>query len=184
MPEAPRTAARRRSTLAIGIGLLIVVPLLMVLLRAFSLSPPGYIESPLLSQPAPAFALPALTDGELVTLEAYKGQPVVLNFWATWCASCPLEHPWLVRLSDRFDGRAQFVGVAYNDKNETLKAWLARNGGDSFPTLVDINGKVALAYGLYGVPETFVIDKNGVIRFKHVGPINPELLVDQIESLL
>ncbi|MCP4868462.1 MAG: redoxin domain-containing protein [Proteobacteria bacterium] len=182
MPES--SPHRGPNKVVILIGLLVVVPLLMVLLRAFSLSPPGYIESPLLEQAAPAFELPGLDDGALVTLDKYKGQPVVLNFWATWCASCPMEHPWLVRISDRFQGKAQFVGVAYNDKNEALKAWLAQHGGNAFPTLVDINGKVALAYGLYGVPETFVIDKDGVIRFKHVGPINPDLLVQQIESLL
>jgi cytochrome c biogenesis protein CcmG/thiol:disulfide interchange protein DsbE len=166
------------------IGLLVVVPLLMVLLRAFSLSPPGYIESPLLDKPAPIFQIPSLDGGELVSLDQYAGRPVVLNFWATWCATCPAEHPYLVHLARRYDERVQFVGVAYNDKNAALTAWLNRHGGNVYPTLVDINGKVALAYGLFGVPETFVIDQGGVIRFKHVGMIDPDKLVAQIEGLL
>ena len=168
----------------IVVGLIVIVPLLMVLLRAFSLSPPGVIESPLIGQAAPAFELPRLGDGELVTIEDYRGKPVVVNFWATWCASCPMEHPWLVRIAAQYEGRADFVGIAYNDKNEAISGWLRRYGGETYPTLVDVNGKAAIAYGVYGVPETYVVDAGGVVRFKHTGPVNPEALVRQIGSLL
>ena len=168
----------------LAIGLLLVLPLIFILARGFSFDP-RRIESPLIDQPAPSFALPALTDNDrLVTSESLRGKPVVLNFWATWCVSCPEEHPWLVRLARKFGDDVQFVGVAYEEKNEAIQAWLDRNGGSAFPTLVDINGKAAIAYGVYGVPETYVIDRDGVVRHKHTGPIHVDRLVQQLEELL
>jgi len=89
-----------------------------------------------------------------------------------------------VDLARRYSGRVQFVGIAYNDKNDRIQAWLDRHGGATYPTLIDINGKAAIAYGVYGVPETYVIDAAGVIRFKHTGMINPQELGRQLEEVL
>jgi cytochrome c biogenesis protein CcmG/thiol:disulfide interchange protein DsbE len=145
---------------------------------------PKFIDSPLIGKPAPAFELPRLDDGAMVNRESLQGRPAVINFWATWCASCPMEHPLLVRAAREFGDDVEFVGVAYNDKNSAITAWLRRNGGAAFPTLVDVNGKAAIAYGVYGVPETFVLDKDGVVRFKHTGPIDPRALRQQLRGLM
>ena len=168
----------------LAVGLVLVLPLLFVLARGFSFDP-RHIESPLIDQPAPDFDLPTLTNNaRLVTSDSLRGKPVVLNFWATWCVSCPEEHPWLVRLARKFGDDVQFIGVAYEEKNEEIQSWLDRNGGSAYPTLVDINGKAAIAYGVYGVPETYVIDSEGVVRHKHTGPIHVDRLVEQLEELL
>ncbi|MEE2828304.1 MAG: DsbE family thiol:disulfide interchange protein [Myxococcota bacterium] len=175
--------APKSSRLILIVGLLLVIPLLLVLGRGLSLDP-NTIRSPLIGQPAPAFELPRLADNRLVHTKELRGKPLVLNFWATWCASCPMEHPILVEAARYYGSRVSFVGVAYNDKNETIQSWLDQHGGATYPTLVDINGKAAISYGVYGVPETYVIDPEGVVRFKHTGPVNPQLLQTQIEGLL
>lgn len=165
-PPPPRT-----SWTIIVVGLLLVLPLLFILARGFSFDP-RRIDSPLVGQPAPAFELPVLNDeGELVSLESLRGKPVLLNFWATWCVSCPQEHPWLVQLARKHGTDIQFVGVAYEEKSAEIQSWLDTNGGSAYPTLIDINGKAAIAFGVYGVPETYVIDSDGVIRDKVTGPV-------------
>jgi len=182
--STPKAPPRPKVNLKILFGgLLLLTPILWVFVRGFSFNP-NVIDSPLIEQPAPTFELPRLSDGELVAIDQLRGKPVVLNFWATWCASCPYEHPYLVSISQRFGSKVQFVGIAYYDKNEAISSWLRRNGGDVYPTLVDVGGKAAIAYGVYGVPETYVIDKDGTVKFKHTGPIDPRQLKRQIESLL
>jgi cytochrome c biogenesis protein CcmG/thiol:disulfide interchange protein DsbE len=145
---------------------------------------PSRIDSPLIDAPAPPFELPRLADDAPVSLQSFTGKPVVVNFWATWCASCPMEHPVLLQAARRYEGRVQFVGIAYEDKKPRLQGWLDRNGGEAFPTLVDVGGKAAIAYGVYGVPETYVIDAKGVIRYKHTGPISPTTLMEQVDAVL
>ena len=165
------------------VGGLLVLPLIVVLARGLGIDP-RKVESPLLQEPAPTIELPRLSDGELVGLEELRGKPVVVNFWATWCATCPQEHPFLVQAARRFDGQVQFVGIAYQDKNEILRSWLSKHGGSSYPTLVDVGGKAAIAFGVTGVPETFVIDADGLIRYKHLGLVDAQGLLDQIDELL
>ena len=173
----------RPSWIILGPGLLLVLVALAFLAKGLYLNP-HEIRSPLLERPAPAFELPTLADGTPVRTSDLIGKPSVVNFWATWCESCPREHPLLVDLARRYSGRVQFVGIAYNDKNDRIQAWLDRHGGATYPTLIDINGKAAIAYGVYGVPETYVIDAAGVIRFKHTGMINPQELGRQLEEVL
>lgn len=173
----------RPSWLILGPGLLLVIAGIAFLAKGLYLNP-HEIRSPLLEQQAPAFELPSLADGKSVRASDLVGTPTVVNFWATWCESCPREHPLLVDLARRYAGRVQFVGIAYNDKNDRIQSWLERHGGATYPTLVDINGKAAIAYGVYGVPETYVIDAAGVIRHKHTGMINPQELAVQLEGLL
>ena len=174
--------ARVHWPLLVG-GLVSIAAVVAMPAAGFGLNP-NFIDSPLIDKPAPAFELPDLDSGALVDRASLEGKPTVINFWATWCASCPMEHPQLVRVAREFEGRATFVGVAYNDKNAAISAWLRRNGGAAYPTLVDVNGKAAIAYGVYGVPETYVLDRNGVVRFKHTGPINPMALRQQLQGLL
>lgn len=164
-------------------GLLLVAALVLPLAIGFQFDP-HEIKSPLVGKPAPAFALARLSDGATIRSDELVGKPVVLNFWATWCQSCPLEHPGLVQASRFYGDRVQFVGVAYEDKREALRGWLQRYGGEAYDTLIDVGGKVAIAFGVYGVPETYIIDAQGVIRYKHVGPIAPATLRQEVERVL
>ncbi len=144
---------------------------------------PREVPSPLVNKPAPAFTLPRLDDpAVMVALEQMKGQVWVLNVWASWCTPCLAEHPLVTQLA-REPG-LKVVGLNYKDRTEDAKAWLARHGDPYTATLVDREGRIGIDYGVYGVPETFVIDKQGVIRFKQIGPITPEALREKIVPLV
>jgi cytochrome c biogenesis protein CcmG/thiol:disulfide interchange protein DsbE len=106
----------------------------------------------------------------------------MLNVWASWCVSCRVEHPLLVQLA-----KARIVpvyGLDYKDKPDEAKAWLARNGDPYTASIVDQDGRVGIDYGVYGVPETFVIDKAGVVRYKQIGPLTAEALKEKILPLV
>jgi len=163
------------------IGALIVLPLLIFLALSFGKDPRS-LDSPLVGKPAPNFSLRGL-DGELVRLEDFRGQPVFLNFWATWCQPCIAEHPVLLAAAQRYEGRVQFLGVVYHDDIEKIQAFI-NSRGEWGSTLLDLEGSVAVAYGVYGAPETFFIDKDGVIVEKLVGTVHPESLVRKLDNLL
>jgi len=162
-------------------GLLIIAPLLIFLALSFGKDPRA-LDSPLVGKPAPNFVLMGI-DGELVRLEEFRGQPVFLNFWATWCQPCIVEHPVLRAGAKRYEGRVQFLGVVYHDEVEKIQAFLDSRG-EWGPTLLDEDGSVAVAYGVYGAPETFFIDRDGIIVEKFTGPLYPEFLRRKLDSLL
>jgi cytochrome c biogenesis protein CcmG/thiol:disulfide interchange protein DsbE len=144
---------------------------------------PREVPSPLIDKPAPAFALARLDDpAQQITHADLKGQVWILNVWASWCVACRQEHPLLVDFAKR--SPVPLYGLNYKDKREDGLAWLARFGDPYKASLFDIDGRVGIDFGVYGVPETFVIDKEGVIRFKQIGPVTPEVLRDRIEPLL
>jgi cytochrome c biogenesis protein CcmG/thiol:disulfide interchange protein DsbE len=144
---------------------------------------PREVPSPLVNKPAPAFVLPRLDNPAVqVAAEQLKGQVWVLNVFASWCTPCLTEHPLVTQLA-REPG-IQVIGLNYKDKAEDAKAWLGRHGNPYATVVVDRDGRVGIDYGVYGVPETFVIDKEGVIRFKQIGPITPEALRDKIVPLV
>jgi len=163
------------------IGALIVLPLLIFLALSFGKDPRS-LDSPLVGKPAPNFSLRGL-DGELVQLEDFRGQPVFLNFWATWCQPCIAEHPVLQAVAQRYEGRVQFLGVVYHDDIEKIQAFI-NSRGEWGSTLLDLEGSVAVAYGVYGAPETFFINKDGVIVEKLVGTVHPDFLVRKLDNLL
>ncbi|QWE14183.1 DsbE family thiol:disulfide interchange protein [Polynucleobacter sp. AP-Sving-400A-A2] len=144
---------------------------------------PQEIPSPLIGKQAPAFELPQLADAQKTfSPESMKGKPWILNVWASWCVACREEHPVLVEL-----GKLQvapIIGLDYKDKRDDAMVMLARQGNPYLLSAFDANGRVGIDYGVYGVPETYVIDKAGVIRFKHIGPITMELLRKKIIPLL
>ena len=144
---------------------------------------PQEIPSPLIGKQAPAFEVPQLADPQKIfSPESMKGKPWILNVWASWCVACREEHPVLVEL-----GKLQvapIIGLDYKDKRDDAMAMLARQGNPYLLSAFDANGRVGIDYGVYGVPETYVIDKAGVIRFKHIGPITMELLRKKIIPLL
>lgn len=144
---------------------------------------PHEVPSPLIGKQAPAFELPQLTDPQKTfSPESMKGKVWILNVWASWCVACREEHPVLVEL-----GKLQvapIIGLDYKDKRDDAMAMLARQGNPYVLSAFDANGRVGIDYGVYGVPETYVIDKAGVIRFKHIGPITMELLNKKIIPLV
>lgn len=144
---------------------------------------PHALPSPLVGKPAPAFELPLLdADGPSVRVGDMRGKVWVLNVWASWCTPCQLEHPLLVD----FVARSHFpvYGLNYKDKPGAARDWLKRLGNPYVATLVDADGSTGINYGVYGVPETFVIDRAGVIRYRHAGPMTAEFLERTLAPLL
>ena len=144
---------------------------------------PRKVPSPLVGKPAPAFELPRLqAPQQRVSHTELLGRPWVLNVWASWCVPCLVEHPLVTTLAR--DGGVPVVGLNYKDKPEDATRWLSRHGDPYTLVLADRDGAVGIDYGVYGVPETFVVDKDGVIRHKHIGPITLEALHRDILPLL
>lgn len=144
---------------------------------------PRQVPSPLIDRPAPAFVLPQLhaTD-KTIAPETLRGQVWLLNVWASWCVSCRQEHPVLVDLAK--SGEVPIYGLNYKDQREDALRWLAQWGDPYKLSIMDAKGATGIDYGVYGVPETFVIDKAGIIRYKQIGPLTPEVLRDIILPLV
>ena len=143
---------------------------------------PREVPSPLIDKPAPAFVLSRLDNPQQsVTPSDLRGQVWLLNVWASWCVACLDEHPVLVEFSR--SGALPIYGLNYKDSPDAAKAWLGKHGNPYTVSIVDADGRVGIDYGVYGVPETFLIDKEGVIRFKQIGPVTPEVLRDKILPL-
>ena len=144
---------------------------------------PHEVPSPLIGKPAPAFALEQLAEpAKKFSPADMLGQVWLLNVWASWCVACREEHPALVEFARR--KTVPLYGLNYKDQRADGLAWLDKMGNPYDASLFDANGKVGIDYGVYGVPETFVIDRQGVVRYKHIGPLTPEVLHDRIEPLL
>ena len=165
---------------ALSAGLVLVIPLIAFLALGLRFDP-SKIDSPLVGKPAPEFALTDL-NGLDIRLPDLRGRPVVINFWATWCQACVVEHPVLREASRRFEGRVHFLGLIYQDDPVTVGSFLDRYGSWG-PSLVDPEARLAIAYGVYGVPETFILDSQGVIVDKVTGPVNAQELFRTLEAL-
>ena len=162
---------------------LIVFVLLVGFLAAGLSLNPREVPSPLIGKPAPAFSLPRLdAPGQTLSAQDLRGKVWVLNVWASWCAPCRQEHPLIAELAK--SGGAPVYGLNYKDKPADATAWLGQLGNPYTATVSDVEGLVGIDYGVYGVPETFVIDKGGVIRLKHIGPMTPEALRDSVLPML
>ena len=144
---------------------------------------PREVPSPLVGKPAPAFSAPTLhAPDRVLSKQDLLGKVWVLNVWASWCGACRDEHPLLVAYSRT--AAVPVYGLNYKDQRADGLAWLNQLGNPYAASLFDVDGRIGIDYGVYGVPETFVIDKAGVIRYKHIGPITPQVLRDKIEPLL
>jgi len=164
------------------IGTIITAALIALLFLGLGRDP-KHIASPLIGKPAPAFTLKRAGSGEAIDLASLRGKPVVLNFWATWCAPCWEEHPVLNETSRAFGDRVQFLGVVFQDQESKILGFLEQRGA-AYPTVVDNRGKTAIAYGIGGVPETFILDANGTIVVKHDGPITAGQLQSYLAEVL
>lgn len=144
---------------------------------------PSRLESAMIGRTIPAFVLPSALPGQQSVTDAHlKGQPAVVNFFASWCVPCQAEQPTLTHIAAA-DGIA-IIGIAYKDKPQDTTAWLAKHGNPFRATGADMSGRVAIEWGVYGVPETFVIDRAGIIRYRHVGPLTQQVYQDTVKPLL
>lgn len=185
------------------VWILIAFAALVALLAVGLTLNPREVPSPLVGKPAPAFTLPKLgAADQTFGPEAMRGQVWLLNVWASWCVSCRQEHPLLVELGKR--RIVPIVGLNYKEvrgdggidtskmpaaeenalARERAAQWLAAHGDPYTFSVLDLDGRVGIDYGVYGVPETYVIDKAGIIRFKQIGPVTPDILEQKIIPLI
>ena len=162
-------------------GAIIVLPVVILLFVSLG-KDPRTIRSPLIGHPAPPFALRTAGATQTVSLENFRGAPVVVNFWATWCVPCFEEHQFLVRQA-KLRPDVKFVGIIYDDQEATIQRFLAQNGV-AYPHLMDDNGKTAIAYGVYGVPESFFVNRRGVIVAKFEGPLTDDVFATNLQKAL
>ncbi len=158
--------------------------ILLVALLGYGLSlDPKKVPSPLIDKPAPEFRLAMLEDpSRTISPGDLRGQVWVLNVWASWCVSCRAEHEVVTELANK--NLVLVVGLNYKDPSENAKRWLEQFGDPYATSLVDFDGRVGIDWGVYGVPETFVIDAEGKIRYKHIGPMTMESLEQKVMPVI
>jgi cytochrome c biogenesis protein CcmG/thiol:disulfide interchange protein DsbE len=165
-----------------------LIPLAIFLVLAIFLGvgltrDPRKLPSTFIDKPAPQFSLKQVSAPEKTfSPQDMKGQVWMLNVWASWCTACRVEHPLLVEIGR--SGIVPLVGLDYKDKPEDALKFLQQQGNPYMLSALDLDGRVGIDFGVYGVPETFIVDKQGVIRHKHVGPITPEALEKEILPLI
>ncbi|HEX6084303.1 MAG TPA: redoxin family protein [Thermoanaerobaculia bacterium] len=164
------------------VGILIAAVLVGILAMGFSRDP-SEIRSPLIGKPAPQFALRQVGTSNTIDVSRFRGKPLVVNFWATWCGPCWEEHPVLVANARMLQPNVQFLGVVFQDKEEKILSFLQQRG-EGYPTVVDEAGKTAIAYGVGGVPETYFIDADGVIVAKYNGPMSGDILQENLRKVM
>ena len=141
------------------------------------------IPSPLIGKPAPIFSLPVLgTPSQMVSGQQLRGRPYLLNVWGSWCPNCRDEHPHISALAR--SGKVRVIGYNYKDAPEDAQRWLQVYGNPYELVIADQDGRAALDWGIYGAPETFLVDAGGIIRWKTVGPIDAQVIREQIEPQL
>lgn len=144
---------------------------------------PALVPSPLIGQPAPEFELPLLEDsGQTFTHRDLQGRVSLVHVWATWCVTCRAEHPTLLAFART--GRVPVIGFNYKDDRALALRWLETAGNPYVLNVFDEAGGVAIDWGVYGTPETFVVDRDGIIRYKHVGPLTDDLIARELLPLL
>jgi cytochrome c biogenesis protein CcmG/thiol:disulfide interchange protein DsbE len=162
--------------------LAIFFALVFFLWRGLALDP-REVPSPLIGKPAPGFALTRLDEpARTIRRDDMLGKVWLLNVWASWCVACREEHATLVSFSRT--KTAPIIGLDYKDARPDAMGWLERFGNPYDASLFDGDGRTGIDFGVYGVPETFVIDKQGVIRFKQIGPLTPEVIEKRIKPLI
>ncbi|MFT5781008.1 MAG: cytochrome c biogenesis protein CcmG/thiol:disulfide interchange protein DsbE [Pseudomonas sp.] len=164
---------------------LLLIPLVLFLAVAVFLYrglylDPSELPSALIDKPFPVFSLPAVSGGQVISEADLKGQPALVNVWATWCPSCRVEHPFLTQL--RAQG-VRIVGVNYKDENAAAQKWLVDLHDPYQLNIDDAKGSLGLNLGVYGAPETFLVDKDGIIRHKFVGVIDERIWREQLAGL-
>ena len=180
--NSPPAATEPKSALRFVLPLAIFIVLAGFLFAGLRLNP-REVPSPFIGKPAPSFQLTQLARPEQTfSPKQMQGEVWLLNVWASWCVACRIEHPLLVDLAKK--NVIPIVGLNYKDKRDAALGWLGQFGDPYKLSVADTDGRVGIEYGVYGVPETFVIDKAGVIRFKQIGPITEDAWRDKILPLV
>ncbi|HET7675535.1 MAG TPA: DsbE family thiol:disulfide interchange protein [Gammaproteobacteria bacterium] len=157
-----------------GLPLIVLAGLILIFWHGLH-SDPSLVKSPLIGKPAPAFSLPALAHpDETITDSILRGQVSLVNVWGTWCISCREEHPTLLAFANKH--KVPVYGLDYKDSRDKALAWLKGKGDPYSRVMFDKNGDTAINWGVYGAPETFLIDANGIIRHKYIGPLTPQII--------
>jgi cytochrome c biogenesis protein CcmG/thiol:disulfide interchange protein DsbE len=146
---------------------------------------PSYIPSMIVGRTLPTFSLEPLAGSGQVASEKLLGKPLVINFWASWCVSCREEHPLLVQLGDRADlfGEFEIVGINYRDSPTAAAQFLDRHGRFPYPSGQDKRGRLGIDFGVYGMPETFFVDAEGVVQARQVGPLTPQAIEQNLKLI-
>ena len=183
-PAAASTPTRRRARRAITAAWLVAGVAALVALLTITVSGPApAVTTPILGRPAPAFDLATL-DGGRLALADLRGSPVVVNFWASWCIPCREEAPLLTAVAeDHRDQGLRVVGIVYQDGAEQAQDFMRRYG-QTYPGLLDPDGRTAIDYGVFGIPETFFIDRAGIVRARQIGAVTRDDLRQQIAGIL
>lgn len=159
-----------------------IAALVVVLMLSFRRDPHD-IRTGTVNKPAAAFTLDRLDGNGKVTLSDHAGKVVIINFWASWCIPCKEENPALVRVWERYrTSDVVLIGIVYQDSLESARRYV-RDNGVTWPTATDEDGRVAFAYGVFGIPETYFIGPDGIIAGRHIGPIDEATLVAAIDGL-
>ena len=165
-----------------GFGMSLCIPGIYFLARGFDFDPRALPEQ-MVGQPAPAFSLQSF-DGYEIALADIKGTPIVVNFWASWCKPCLAEHPYLIEIANEYKSKGVvFLGVLYGDTQKKGEIFLKKHGS-AYPTLLDPTQRMSIDYGVAGVPETYVLDRTGIILYKFTGPIDPMMLRTLLDDVL
>ena len=181
---AHRSPRRRTiAVIAVASGFLALVGLLLYGVLVSDRADREALPSPLIGKPAPEFSLPVLHEpGRLVSSQDLRGQPYLLNVWGSWCPACRDEHPVLARFAET--RRVRVIGYNWKDEHADAVRWLEQFGNPYWLVLVDYDGRKAIDWGIYGAPETFLVDGDGIVRWKHVGPLDDATIATGLVPLL
>ncbi len=161
----------------------IAVPLVWLLFAGIGRDP-REVPSPLIGRPMPAFTLTSI-EGREVRSESLRGRPILVNFWASWCIpACVDEHPVLLDAQERYGDRMEIVGILYDNHPADARAFLDRYGDGGWMHLLDPDGRVAIDFGVLGPPESFLVDAEGIIRFKQTGPLTSDVLHERVAPII
>ncbi len=168
-----------RSRLRLFVPLVTFMLIGVFLFRALSINPMS-IPSAMVGRALPNFELPLLDTGDLTNHDALVGEAILINVWATWCAACVVEHPFLMELAE---AGIPIYGINYKDEVSNAKRWLLDYGNPYISNIVDYDGRLGIDLGVYGAPETFFVDANGIIRHRHVGILNQDIWASKLSML-
>lgn len=178
-PKKPHTGAFVFAGVIIALFFIGLMGLLYYGVQRSDIAGRDALPSPLIGKPAPAFDLPLLHEpGKRFTLAELRGQPFVMNVWGSWCPECRVEHPVISKFA--LTKRVRFIGYNLKDPREDALRWLERFGNPYLMVIADQSGRTAIDWGIYGAPETFLVDAKGIVRWKHVGAITDQIIAEEL----
>ena len=182
-PPPPARGVRKFAAIAIATGFIALLALLAYGVHESGNADREALPSPLIGKPAPAFDLPLLHEPDKRIRNAdLAGAPYVMNVWASWCPECRVEHPVLSKFAST--KRVRFIGYDLKDDRSDALRWLEQFGNPYMLVLADEDGRAAIDWGIYGAPETFLVDRNGVIQWKHIGPLTDAIIANELMPVL